>query len=159
MRLLSLSAILALLLDQVSKIYVVHILALSEVRAMDVFPPLLNFRYGENRGVNFGLLNGDLEATRWILIIVALAICGGVAWWVQGQQPRAVVAVSAGFLIGGALGNVVDRALYGYVLDFVNMSCCGINNPFVFNVGDIFIFAGAIGLVFFTSEKDDAADS
>lgn len=159
MRLLSLSAILALLLDQVSKIYVVHILALSEVRAMDVFPPLLNFRYGENRGVNFGLLNGDLEATRWILIIVALAICGGVAWWVRRQQPRAAVAVSAGFLIGGALGNVVDRALYGYVLDFVNMSCCGINNPFVFNVGDIFIFAGAIGLVFFTSEKDDAADS
>ncbi len=60
--------------------------------------------------------------------------------------------IAAGLLIGGALGNVIDRALYGYVLDFLNMSCCGIRNPYVFNLADVFIFAGAIGLAFF----DDA---
>ena len=43
--------------------------------------------------------------------------------------------------------------LYGYVLDFLNMSCCGINNPFVFNLADVFIFAGAIGLVLFDGKK------
>jgi signal peptidase II len=52
-------------------------------------------------------------------------------------------------LIGGALGNVVDRIAYGFVVDFLNMSCCGIDNPFVFNIADIFIFAGAIGLILF----------
>jgi signal peptidase II len=54
-------------------------------------------------------------------------------------------------VIGGALGNVYDRVAYGYVLDFLNMSCCGIRNPFVFNVADVFIFAGAAGLIFFDS--------
>ena len=48
---------------------------------------------------------------------------------------------------------MVDRGDYVYVLDFLNMSCCGINNPFVFNVADIFIFAGAIGLVFLADEE------
>jgi signal peptidase II len=57
--------------------------------------------------------------------------------------------VSAGLLIGGALGNVVDRVLYGAVADFLNMSCCGIDNPFAFNVADVAIFVGAIGLVLF----------
>ena len=65
----------------------------------------------------------------------------------------ALAAVSLSWLIGGALGNVVDRLLYGYVLDFLNMSCCGINNPFVFNLADVFIFAGAIGLVLFEGKK------
>ena len=69
----------------------------------------------------------------------------------KNPQP-ALAQVSAGLLIGGALANVADRLIYGYVLDFLNMSCCGINNPFVFNVADIFIFAGAIGLVFFGEE-------
>ncbi|MCC5973356.1 MAG: signal peptidase II, partial [Rubellimicrobium sp.] len=60
------------------------------------------------------------------------------------------VQVSAGLLVGGALGNVVDRLLYGAVADFLNMSCCGISNPYAFNVADIAVFAGAIGLVIFT---------
>jgi signal peptidase II len=59
-------------------------------------------------------------------------------------------------LVGGALGNVVDRIAYGWVADFLNMSCCGIENPYSFNVADISIFVGALGLVFFAggSAKD-----
>ena len=60
-----------------------------------------------------------------------------------------LMTLSAGLLVGGALGNVVDRLVYGYVVDFLNMSCCGIRNPYVFNIADIFIFAGAIGLIAF----------
>ncbi|WP_291736503.1 signal peptidase II, partial [Leisingera sp. F5] len=60
-------------------------------------------------------------------------------------------------VIGGALGNVADRLLYGYVLDFLNTSCCGIQNPFVFNVADIFIFAGAAGLIFFDGRRKKPA--
>jgi signal peptidase II len=51
--------------------------------------------------------------------------------------------------VGGALGNVVDRLAYGAVADFLNMSCCGIDNPYAFNVADIAIFFGAVGLILF----------
>jgi len=117
-----------------------------------VLPPLINFRYGENRGINFGLLGGDSEASRWILIGVAAVICIAVLMWARKNAFKPTAKISAGLLIGGALANVVDRVLYGYVLDFLNMSCCGFNNPFVFNIADVFIFAGALGLIFFTDD-------
>ena len=66
---------------------------------------------------------------------------------------RPAARISAGLLVGGALGNVIDRLIHGYVLDFLNNSCCGYNNPFVYNTADLFIFAGAIGLIFFADDK------
>ena len=60
-------------------------------------------------------------------------------------------------LIGGALGNVIDRLLYGAVADFLNMSLPGWQNPYSFNVADIAIFAGAIGLVLVPQKKDPVA--
>jgi signal peptidase II len=75
---------------------------------------------------------------------------------VAARGARRWAQVSAGLLIGGALGNVVDRIVYGAVADFLNMSCCGIANPFAFNVADITIFAGAIGLVLFSGGEPHA---
>ena len=66
---------------------------------------------------------------------------------------RGIVHIAAGIMIGGALGNVVDRLIYGAVADFLNMSCCGIDNPFAFNVADVAIFLGAVGLAFLSEEK------
>ncbi len=91
--------------------------------------------------------------TRWILIAIALVIAIGVLAWVARGAPNRMQRISAGLLVGGALGNVVDRVLYGAVADFLNMSCCGIDNPFAFNVADIAVFAGAIGLILFTPDK------
>lgn len=139
----------ALLIDQISKYVVVHVMGLWRVRAIDVWSPLLNFRYGENTGINFGLFDGGSEVARWLLIGFSLAVCAAVYVWVRRGPVSVRMQLSAGLLIGGALGNVVDRLLYGYVLDFLNMSCCGIQNPFVFNLGDVFIFAGAFGLILF----------
>lgn len=149
------TAVVAFAIDQGSKFLVVHGMGLDQRRAIDVFPPFLNFRYGENRGINFGLLDSDADAARWVLIGFSLLVCAVVAIW-AGRRADAsgTVRVSAGLLIGGALGNVLDRLLYGHVLDFLNMSCCGISNPFVFNVADVFIFAGAVGLVLFDGRKD-----
>jgi signal peptidase II len=149
MRLMFWAGFAAFMCDQASKYLVVHAMELSRIRAIDVLPPLLNFRYGENRGINFGLFDGGSDAMRWILIGFSLVVCAVVAIWVMRSHARPVMLLSAGLLIGGALGNVIDRLLYGYVLDFLNMSCCGINNPFVFNIADVFIFAGAAGLVLF----------
>ncbi|MFN3607123.1 MAG: signal peptidase II, partial [Cypionkella sp.] len=74
------------------------------------------------------------------------------------EPPRLMGQIAAGLLLGGAMGNVVDRVLYGAVADFINMSCCGISNPFSFNVADISIFAGAIGLVFFADSAQKTKD-
>jgi signal peptidase II len=156
MRTLSIAALLAFLVDQASKYAVVFGLELWRIRTMDVFPPFLNFRYGENRGVNFGLFDGGSEAARWMLIALALVICLAVLIWVRRTHMGFWAYASAGLLIGGALANVLDRLVYGYVLDFLNMSCCGINNPFVFNLADVFIFAGAIGLVFLAPDGKGA---
>jgi signal peptidase II len=139
-------------IDQALKYYVVHVLALAQVRAIDVWPPFLNLRMAWNTGINFGLFAGGSDAARWVLIGLALAISAAVAVWMQRDPPGRLGLISAGLLVGGALGNVVDRLLYGAVADFLNMSCCGIDNPFSFNVADISIFAGALGLVLFTGD-------
>lgn len=143
----------AFAIDQISKYVVIHMMELARIRSIDVLPPLINFRYGENRGINFGLFGGGSEASRWILIALAFVICGFVLWWARKNVQTRLAEISAGLLVGGALANVVDRFIYGYVLDFLNMSCCGINNPFVFNLADVFIFAGALGLILFTDDQ------
>ena len=85
-----------------------------------------------------------------MLIAVAVGIVLFVLVWLRRDPPGPRGLIAGGLLIGGALGNVVDRLLYGAVADFINMSCCGINNPFAFNIADIAIFAGAVGLAFFS---------
>jgi signal peptidase II len=140
--------------DQALKWYVVHGLRLWERMAIDVWPPFLNLRMAWNYGINFGLFGHDAPWMRWALIALALAISAAVWVWAARERARPIVQVSAGLLIGGALGNVVDRVVYGAVADFLNMSCCGIQNPFAFNVADIAIFAGAIGLALFTGGGD-----
>ena len=156
MRALSFAALIALVLDQASKYLVVHSMGLAFRHQIDVLPPLLTFRYGENRGINFGLFEGETEAARWALIGFSLVVVAAVLFWVRRSHPTNLpILIGAGLLIGGAVGNVIDRLAYGYVLDFLNMSCCGIQNPFVFNVADIFIFLGAGALILFESRKPD----
>jgi len=140
-------------LDQVTKLGVVFGLNLIERGTIDVLPPYLVFRMAWNRGINFGLLASNSEVLRWVLIVVALALSAWVWTWVRREGARPMAQISAGLLIGGALGNVVDRVAYGAVADFLNMSCCGIENPYVFNVADISIFAGAFGLVLFSGDN------
>ncbi|MBY6118833.1 MULTISPECIES: signal peptidase II [Mameliella] len=153
MRLVFWVTLVIFLLDQVTKYLVVHVMGLGNKLAIEVLPPFLNFRMAWNYGVNFGLFSGDAAATRWILISVAMGIVLFVVVWMRRDPPGVMGLISAGFLIGGALGNVIDRLVYGAVADFLNMSCCGIDNPYAFNVADIAIFIGAFGLILFPSRK------
>ncbi len=153
-RILLWAALAAFLIDQISKFLVVRVMGVAkQPGGIDVLPPLLTFKYGENRGINFGMLQGNTDAARWLLIAISLAVCLGVLFWLLRTKHSKFIMACGGLLIGGALGNVIDRVLYGYVLDFLNMSCCGINNPFVFNFADVFIFAGALGLLLVDSKK------
>lgn len=142
------------LLDQASKYLVVHSLNLRQLGAIDVWPPFFNLRMAWNYGINFGLMAGDNPLTRWVLIAVALVISGAVLWWVHTDPAGRWQKIAAGVLVGGALGNVIDRLIYGAVADFINVSCCGIDNPFAFNIADIAVFIGAFGMVLLPSGKN-----
>ncbi|SLN43447.1 signal peptidase II [Roseisalinus antarcticus] len=144
------------LIDQATKWIVVHGMDLMTRMVIDVVPPLLTFRMAWNRGVNFGLFAG-FDA-RWLLVGIAVAVSAFVLVWIGREGGSRMTYLSAGLLVGGAMGNVVDRVLYGAVADFINMSCCGINNPFAFNVADMGVFAGALGLVIFTGRGSGAGN-
>lgn len=154
MRLVALIAAMIFVIDQLTKWWVVHVMDLARVGAIDVFPPYLNFRMAWNTGINFGLLSGEKDWTRWVLISVALGIVLFVLVWMRRDPPGRIALIFAGLLIGGALGNVVDRVIYGAVADFLNMACCGFTNPYAFNVADISVFIGAIGLAVFSGGKN-----
>lgn len=146
MRALFITSLITLVIDQITKIYVVFGLGLQTVLSIDVLPPYINFRMAWNQGINFGLFAHDASTARYVLVGISIVICVALLVWVYREPPRKIGFVAAGLLIGGAVGNVIDRLAYGAVADFLNMSCCGIRNPFSFNVADIAIFAGAIGL-------------
>lgn len=154
MRLVFWVSLVTFLADQAVKYLVVHALRLNQLGEIDVLPPIFNLRMAWNYGINFGLLAEDSAATRWVLIGIALAVCAAVVWWVHRDRAGRWQEFAAGLLIGGAFGNVLDRLVYGAVADFINMSCCGLNNPFAFNVADVAVFAGALGLILFSSEKN-----
>jgi signal peptidase II len=140
-------AALVLGLDRLSKVWVVETLDLRERRFIEVLDPWLNFTMAWNRGINFGLFDFG-AAGRWVLVALALAIVVGLMVWVRrthGWLPP----IGVGAIVGGALGNVWDRLQYGAVADFINMSCCGIHNPFAFNLADAAIFGGALLLILF----------
>jgi signal peptidase II len=145
LRTLAWTAAATLAIDQLSKVLVVWILGLSQRGVIEVLPPVLNFHMAWNRGVNFGLMAGG-ELTRWLLVALAVGIAVWVTVWLSRANAGRWSLVAGGLLVGGAIGNSIDRVLYGAVADFLNMSCCGIENPYAFNVADIAIFAGAAGL-------------
>lgn len=157
-RLTLISTLAALLIDQISKYVVVFGIDLRNQFELEVFPPYLNFRMAWNYGVNFGLFSGDSALQRWLLIAFAVVVSAAIAIWLRRTPLSRLGLISGGLLIGGALSNALDRAIYGAVADFLNMSCCGLDNPFAFNLADVSIFAGAIGLVFF-SDPPKAADT
>lgn len=153
MRLVVLTAAATFALDQITKVVVVQGMDLYSRQKIDVLPPWLSFRMAWNQGINFGLMSHSSDLVRWALIALAVVISAFVWLWVRREPYSTVVQLSAGMLIGGAAGNVLDRIIYGAVADFLNMAVPGFRNPYSFNVADIAIFAGAIGLVIFTGRE------
>lgn len=155
MKLLWLTAAICFVFDQATKFAVVHWLNLKTLGYIEVWPPVLQFKMAWNYGINFGLFANSDTAQSNILISIAFGVLAIVLYWLWKNPPPKIGYIAAGFLVGGALGNVVDRFLYGAVADFLNMSCCGISNPFAFNFADVTIFIGAVGLAIFTNSSKE----
>ena len=122
-------ASLIFILDQFTKLVVVHYMDLSGLLYIKFLPPILNFKMAWNDGINFGLFASNSNAMKWFLIILALFICISFLIWMRNED-RLISQIFGGLVIGGALGNVFDRFIYGSVADFINVTCCGLNNPY-----------------------------
>lgn len=158
MRLFWLVAVITFVADQATKYAVVLGLNLREIGVIEVWPPYLTFRMAWNRGINFGLFADDAAVMRWVLIVLAVGISIGVIIYTRRNLANfgRMALIGAGLLVGGALGNAIDRIVFGAVADFLNMSCCGIANPYAFNVADIAIFAGVFAIAVFGDRKQTA---
>ena len=127
-------AALVFAIDQLTKWIVTGPLHLREVAQIYIMP-IFNLTYTENNGISLGLFNATTELGRWMLVALTSAIALGVAVWI-GRERNRIDQVALGIVLGGALGNNLDRVRHGYVVDFADLHF-GTFRPFlVFNVGD-----------------------
>jgi signal peptidase II len=148
-------AILVLILDQLAKWFVTHPLGLNQIGDQLVLLPIFNFTYTQNEGISLGMLNATNPVGRWMLVLVTSAIAVGVAVWI-GREKSRVDQAALGMVLGGALGNILDRVRFGYVVDFADLHF-GTFRPFlVFNVGDAAISIAVVILLLraFLTRKD-----
>ncbi|WP_292226359.1 signal peptidase II [Brevundimonas sp.] len=146
-------AIVVVLLDQISKAWIISGLQLQEIGRVPVIRPILNFSWVENTGVSFGLFSGG-EA-RWGLSIFSIIVSIALGWWALKSQRRLLIA-AIGLVMGGAIGNAIDRVRFGYVVDFIDFSGTGVF-PWVFNVADSAITIGVVLLILDTLLSERAA--
>ena len=141
-----------LILDQLSKWFVVFYLELEQKLYLNLNNQFMNFYMAWNKGINFGLFEGDSTVQAYILTAISIIISIVFFVWLRNST-RFLIQILASLVIGGALGNAIDRLLYGAVADFINVTCCGIRNPYSFNLADVFIFTGLIGLLIFKFDE------
>ena len=138
-------ALIVFLLDQAAKWVVVNPLQLQQRQTID-FLPFFTLRWVENRGVSMGLLTADSETGRWLLVALTVAISIFVAVWLWRER-RKQDAIALSLVLGGALGNILDRVRFGYVVDYADLHFGEIHPFLVFNVGDAAITIGVLLLL------------
>lgn len=136
-------AALLIVLDQATKWWIMAVV-MQPPRIIPV-TPFFNLVMGWNRGISFGLFDGDSALNVWILPLVALAIVAALVVWLRRVQ-GAWLASAIGLVIGGAIGNVVDRLRFGAVADFLDFHVAGYHWP-AFNAADSGITVGVAMLV------------
>lgn len=143
--------------DQLVKLWIIAGIGLQAKGSINLLP-ILSLTWVENRGVSMGLLQADGAKERWILTAVTALIAAGVAWWMRKETNRIDILALA-LVLGGALGNIVDRVRFGYVVDFVHVHV-GEWSFYVFNVADAAITIGVAILLLraFFERKPAAAE-
>lgn len=132
--------------DQLAKWFVTGPLGIDYLGAFRTILPIFDLRFTQNQGVSLGMLRAETETTRWLLVAFTGAIAAAVAVWMF-REPRRGDQVALGLVLGGALGNILDRVRLGYVVDFADLHF-GEWRPFlVFNVADAAITVGVLILL------------
>src|SRR5438270_7984170 len=152
-------ALIVFALDQLAKWIVTGPLHVQDLEHFYLLP-FFQFTYTQNNGISLGLLNATTEVGRWMLVALTGAIAVGVAFWL-GREKNRIDQVALGMVLGGAFGNILDRTLHGYVVDFADLHF-GDWRPFlIFNVGDAAISIAVVILLLraFVSRKDQTKGS
>ena len=150
-------ALLVFALDQFAKYWVTGPLGVNHIGDQLYVIPNFQFTYTENNGISLGLLNATTPIGRWMLVGLTSAIAIGVAYWLGREKNRAD-QVALGMVLGGALGNILDRVRHGYVVDFADLHFGDFRPFLIFNVGDAAISIAVVILLLraFVSRKDQA---
>ena len=141
--------------DQAVKYWILEVLHLGEGQSIPVIGP---FRLTGvwNPGVSFGFLQGHHDLVRWALAAFSVVVAGFLVGWVRSAE-RALFATAVGLVIGGAIGNVVDRVRFGAVADFIDASA--LHFPWIFNVADSAISIGIALLLLDMLRQDGKTQS
>ncbi|UAL09997.1 signal peptidase II [Caulobacter segnis] len=140
------------ILDQVSKLWILGLLGRAQGSSLPLLGPV-HLTMVHNYGMSFGLLRGT-DWGRWLLTGFSILVVVGLAWWAR-KATKLLPTLGIGMIIGGAIGNnLIDRVLYGYVVDFIDVS--RLYFPWVFNVADSGISIGVALLLLdsFLSEEN-----
>jgi signal peptidase II len=138
-------ALLVFAADQLTKWIVTGPLDLQTVRQIVVLP-IFNLSWTENYGISLGLFNAESDTGRWVLVAVTAVIALGVAVWI-GREKQRGDQLALGMVLGGAMGNILDRVRFGYVIDFADLHFGKIQPFLVFNVADAAISIGVVILL------------
>lgn len=144
-----LTALAVTVLDQLSKLWVVHVFNL-EAKGVVAVAPLIDFVFIRNTGISYGLFPQDGDFGRWVLVAIKAAAVVVLGIWLARSRTK-LTALALGLIIGGAVGNAIDRIAYGYVVDFVLFHIDTATwrfNWYVFNLADAAIVAGVAALLY-----------
>lgn len=154
-----LSAVAAFGADQLSKAFVTDFMGIRLGEMRTIIDGFVTFTHTKNYGINFGLFQmapGD-PRPQYVLIGFSVIVSLFLLIWTARRASDGFFAAGAGMVVGGALANALDRLMLGAVTDFLNVTCCGKENPFAFNIADVAIFAGVALLLWRTSGDDKRA--
>ena len=142
-------AAVAAILDQASKIYLLFVFDLA-ARGPVRIGPFIDIILARNTGISYGLFQSQGPVGQWVLLAFKVAAVLLLWFWLARAKDR-LSALSLGLIIGGAIGNAIDRLAYGWVADFVFFHVSAANWRFdwyVFNLADVAIVAGVAGLLY-----------
>lgn len=152
-------AALTCLIDQANKWWMINVVDLPNRGDIPVLP-FLTLKFTLNTGISYSLF--DMPAYEWQLTLAAVAVVASLALWIWLAQSATnkVMAISLGLIIGGALGNAIDRVLLQGVADFYKLHAWGYS-WYIFNIADVAIVAGVAGLLYdlYLTSRNDAAKS
>ena len=131
--------------DQVSKWIMIGPLDLERVQQI-VLLPIFNLTWVQNFGISLGLAQAQNDTQRWLLVALTGAIALGVAYWIRREE-KSGDRLALALVLGGALGNIVDRVRFGYVVDFLDLHFGEVRPFYVFNVADAAISIGVVILL------------
>src|SRR5690606_2586208 len=138
-------AVVILAADQASKMVFLEIIARHSPPVIKL-TPFFNLVQVWNTGVSFGLFQEDSAIRSWTLVAIAAAVLVWLVLWLRRARTR-LVALALGAIIGGAIGNIIDRIRFGAVFDFIDLHAFGWHWP-AFNVADSAIVVGVALLLF-----------